>query len=65
MPSRSAQNVFECPDLTQATSPELFEMKQGKEETLDGFMTGAQILVMKSFHKVNLLNREEIAITAI
>ena len=53
------------PDLTQAPSRELFEMKQGTEETLDDFMTRVQFLVMNSFLKLDLLNREFISVTAL
>ena len=51
-------------DLTQATWRELFETKQGTEETLDDYMTRVQFLVNKSFPKLDLQNRESIAVTA-
>ena len=56
--------IFEELDLTQARSGELFEPKQGAEETLDDYMSRVQFLVTKSFPKLDLENRESIAVTA-
>ena len=61
---RKVLEIFEETDLTQETSRELFEMKQGTEETLDDFMTPVQFPVTKSFPKFDLQNRESIAVTA-
>ena len=62
---RKVLKIFEEPDLTQATSRELFEKKHGAEETLDDYMTRVQYLVTKSFPKLDLQNRESIAVTAL
>ena len=56
--------IFEEPDLKQAPSRELFETKQEREETLEDYMSPVQVLVKKSFRKLDLQNRESIAVTA-
>ena len=61
---RNFLNIFEEPDLTQARSLELFEKKEGNAETLDDFMKGVEFLVTISFPKLDLQNRESIAVTA-
>ena len=60
---RKVPKIFEVPDLSQATSRELFEMKQGTDETLEDFMTRVQFFVMKSVPILDLLNRESIAVS--
>ena len=61
---RKVLKIFDEPHLAQATSRELFETKQGTEETLDDYMTRVQFLVTKSFPKLDLQNSESIAVTA-
>ena len=61
---RKVLKIFEEPDLTQATFRELFETKQGTEETLDDYMSRVQFLERKSFPKLDLQNRESNAVTA-
>ena len=61
---RKVFKIFEQPDLSQATSRELFETNQATEETLDDYMSRVQFIVRKSFPKLELQNGESIAITA-
>ena len=56
--------IFDEPAVTEATSRELFETKHGTEETLEDYMSRVQFLVTKSFPKLDLQNRESIAVTA-
>ena len=56
--------IFEDPHLPHATSRELFETKQGGDETLDYYMSRVKFLARKSFPKLELENRESSAVTA-
>ena len=51
---RNVLNIFDEPDLAQAMSRELFEIKKGAEETLDDFNSRMKFLVRKFFTKLDL-----------
>ena len=50
---RKILKFFERPDLSQAATRQLFETKQGTEETLDDYMSRVEFLVTKFFPKLD------------
>ena len=61
---RKVWNIFEEPELTQATSRELFESKHRTEETIGDYMSRVKFLLKKCVAKLDMQNRESIAVTA-
>lgn len=61
---RQVLKILDAPDLTQSKSRELFEMKEGNDDSLDDFMSRLQFLFPKSFSKIALRNTQQIAVTS-